>query len=77
MLDERTQKFGHRVLEIRKFKQLTQAQLGELSCLDRTYISGIERGLRNVSLVNILAIADALEVPVYKLFLSEEDFRGK
>jgi len=36
--------------------------LASLSELDRTYISGIERGKRNVSLLNIIKIAEALEL---------------
>lgn len=37
--------------------------------LDRTYISGIERGTRNPSLTNILKIATALDVPPSDLFV--------
>lgn len=54
--------FGNRVKAIRLEQGISQEQLGLLSELDRTYISGIERGIRNVSLVNIARIAIALDV---------------
>ena len=60
--------FGERVRELRKEKALSQEALA-LSCdLDRSYIGGVERGERNVSLVNIHKIAAALGVPAKELF---------
>jgi transcriptional regulator with XRE-family HTH domain len=41
--------------------------LAEKADLDRTYISGIERGVRNPTLLSIHRIADALRVPVREL----------
>ena len=52
--------FGERLREIRKGKGLSQERLSLLCGLDQTYLSGIERGRRNVSLVNIHRIARAL-----------------
>jgi transcriptional regulator with XRE-family HTH domain len=49
--------FGERVRELRTALGLSQEELGFRSDLDRTYISDIERGKRNVSLVNISAVA--------------------
>ncbi|MES2824992.1 MAG: helix-turn-helix transcriptional regulator [Pseudomonadota bacterium] len=64
--------FGNRVKEIRLEQGMSQEQLGLIAELDRTYISGIERGIRNVSLINIARIAVALEVkPVDLLQFSE------
>jgi transcriptional regulator with XRE-family HTH domain len=63
-----TEKFGQRVRELRKARGLSQEALADLCNLDRTYISGIERGLRNVALKNIEAIAQALGVPMSDLF---------
>ena len=46
---------------------MTQEKLAELTDLDPTYISGIERGRRNPSLKNIVKIAQALRTSVAKL----------
>lgn len=60
--------FGTMVRQLRREKGLSQEALA-LSCeLDRTYIGGVERGERNISLVNIHKIARALGVPVGELF---------
>ena len=60
--------FGHRVRKLREARSLSQEQLGFESDLDRTYISGIERGKRNVALCNIQKIAKALDVSISQLF---------
>lgn len=60
--------FGNRVRTLRKELGYSQEELGEACDLDRTYISGIERGLRNVSLKNIAIIADALDVSLHEFF---------
>lgn len=60
--------FGQRIRVLRHAKGLSQETLGELCSLDRTYISSLERGHRNVSLKNIAALANALEVSLAELF---------
>lgn len=52
--------FGSRVRSARLKKNLSQEALADLAGLDRTYIGGIERGERNVSLLNIAKIATSL-----------------
>lgn len=67
IMEEQLVLFGKRLQYLRKEKELSQEQLG-LSCgLDRTYISGVERGTRNISLLNILKIAGALNLDAAEL----------
>ena len=60
-------KFGNRIRELRKAKGLSQEAFSSLCGLDRTYISGIERGVRNVSMLNIQLIAKALDISLADL----------
>jgi transcriptional regulator with XRE-family HTH domain len=62
------EQFGERVRELRKEKGLSQEALALACNLDRTYIGGVERGERNISLINIYKIAEALGVAVKELF---------
>jgi transcriptional regulator with XRE-family HTH domain len=63
--------FGEKVRELRTKKGLSQEELAELSGLHRTYISSLELGKRNVSLVNIHALAKALGISPDKLLKTE------
>ena len=56
------QAFGARLREVRKQKGFSQEGLALACGLDRTYIGGVERGERNISLVNIQKIAAALGI---------------
>ena len=75
--------FGQTIRAIRNRRAISQESLALQCGLDRTYISGIERGTRNPSLTNILKIAAALDVRPAELFAaihgdasgSEEDSR--
>ncbi|TLD68160.1 helix-turn-helix transcriptional regulator [Phragmitibacter flavus] len=60
-------KFGIHVRNLRETQDLTQEQLAERAKLDITYISGIERGLRNPSLLSLLRLAKALGVSLKQL----------
>ena len=60
-------KFGDRVLSLRNQAGISQEKLAEMAEMHRTYVSGIERGERNVSLINIMRLASALNVSVSKL----------
>lgn len=66
-------KFGERVREIRKEKGISQEQLSFKADLHRTYIGMIERAEKNITLVNIEKIANALKVSVNDLM----NFDGK
>lgn len=61
-------KFGENVKRERTSKNLSQEKFAELVGLHRTYITEVERGLRNVSLINIVKIANGLEIPISELF---------
>ncbi|NGQ94517.1 helix-turn-helix transcriptional regulator [Brevibacillus sp. SYP-B805] len=63
--------FGQRIRELRARSGMSQEMLAYRTGLDRTYISGVERGERNISLVNIEKIAAALQVSVAYLFSNE------
>jgi transcriptional regulator with XRE-family HTH domain len=56
------QAFGSRVRQMRLSAGLSQLALADLAGVHPTYLSGIERGLRNVSLINVFALARALDV---------------
>lgn len=61
-------RFG-RAIRGRRYKLgVSQEEFADLCELDRTYIGGIERGERNVSLINIQKIAKALRVSLSELF---------
>lgn len=55
-------RFGNKLRELRLAKGWSQMQLSFECKLDRTYVGGVERGERNISLINIKKLADALGV---------------
>lgn len=66
------QSFGRVVREYRQRKELSQEELADKCGLHRTYISDIERGIKSVSLVSLLRIAEALNVPSHRLVKEAE-----
>jgi transcriptional regulator with XRE-family HTH domain len=58
---------GKNVRKAREEKALTQEKLAEIAELDATYISGIERGLRNPGIKNVARIAKALGLTTAQL----------
>ena len=61
-------RFGRALRRRREKLGVSQEVFADLCQLDRTYIGGIERGERNVALVNIEKIAKALKIPIPQLF---------
>jgi len=60
--------FGQRLAEVRKAKGFSQESLALESGLARSYLGGVERGQRNIALLNIYRLAKALKVsPAYLL----------
>lgn len=55
--------FGKHLSKVRKTKGWSQEKLALESGLARSYLGGVERGQRNIALVNICKLAHALEVP--------------
>ena len=68
-LDEQhyLQAVGLRIRTRREAQNLTQAQLGENCDLDRTFIGSVERGERNVAILNLRKIAQSLRAPLASL----------
>jgi transcriptional regulator with XRE-family HTH domain len=61
-------RFGRAIRRVRQEQEINQEEAAERCGLHRTYYSGIERGTRNVSLVNIEKIAKGLKKSLPDLF---------
>jgi transcriptional regulator with XRE-family HTH domain len=65
--DKTLTEFGRNVSRLRSDAGLSQDKLAEKADLDRTYLSGIERGVRNPGIKTVLRLARALDVSVDRL----------
>lgn len=63
---------GHNIRRHRKKAGLSQEELADSAGLHRTYVGGVERGERNISVLNLAKIASALKVKPHVL-LSDRD----
>ena len=72
MNNEKFVAFGRTVRALRLKIGLSQEQLAAKASIDRSYLGAIERGEHNLSLNNILKIADALSVHPSMLFYQED-----
>lgn len=59
---------GKRVKELRNKLGISQEELADLAGLDRTYITSVECGKRNISIINIEKLAIALKVTLKEFF---------
>ena len=60
--------FGEEIRRLRSQNNLSQEQLAEKTGFHRTYIGMVERGERNISLINIEKFAKGFEIEMQKLF---------
>lgn len=65
-------KIGQQIRKARQDKSLSQEKFAQVCKLDRTYISDVERGERNISILNLKKIADNLKVPVPQLLIIDK-----
>ncbi len=63
-------RLGLRIRSLREHQNLSQEALADLAKIGRSYMSGIERGVRNCSTLHLLRISKALRVHVSDLFPS-------
>ena len=66
---------GLTIRALRRERGMSQETLAALAHIDRSYMSSVERGLRNVSVLNVARIAAALDVPVRDLLGPREVVR--
>lgn len=65
---------GAKIRELRKVRGLSQEELGEKAGFHFSYVGGLERGERNVSLENLVKVAETLNVDIGELFGYEQDY---
>ncbi len=61
-------RFGRAIRRIREEQEINQEEAAERCGLHRTYYSGVERGIRNVSLVNLEKVSKGLKTSLTELF---------
>ncbi len=61
-------RFGRAIRRIREEQEINQEEAAERRGLHRTYYSGVERGVRNVSLVNLEKVSKGLKTSLTELF---------
>lgn len=65
--------FGERLIQLRKKRGWSQERLSLESGVARSYLGGVERGKRNIALLNICRLAESLSVTPDELFRFGED----
>ena len=72
-MDSFLKKLGVKIRSRRKDLGLSQEEFASTTNFDRTYISLLERGKRNISIQNLLRVSEGLEVPLYELIKEVQD----
>jgi len=67
-MDDIRFKIGRRIKELREAAGISQKELAYTADLDRSYIASVENGQRNVSIINIEKIANALKISLKEFF---------
>ena len=65
--------FGKNLKLLRTQQNISQEEFADKTKLDRTYISGLERGKRNPSYLTLIKLAKTLNIPIEKLFIGDEN----
>ena len=68
---------GKKICTLRKFRNLTQEQLGEISGINYKFLGQIERGNQNPSFNTLIRIASALDVELVELFDFESEIENR
>ena len=63
-----TKQVGNRIKQLRNEKGISQETLANRAGLDRTYITSVERGKRNITIVSMVKITNALEISLQDFF---------
>lgn len=75
MEDNVLTRFGKAVRQLRQEKHISQEEFADMCGLHRTYISDVELGKRNISLVNIEKLALSLQISMAKLLQMADENR--
>lgn len=71
------EKVGKRIKQLREKNNMTQEVFADKCGLDRTYITSLERGERNISIVNLEKISNAFNISLSEFFDFEGEIDGK
>ena len=61
-------RLGAHVRALREQRNLSQEEFADICDIDRSYMSGIERGIRNITVVHLAKLAKGLGIPISALF---------
>lgn len=67
MSEKGRKRLGSNIRELRRTLGISQEELADVAGLHRTYIGAVERGERNISIDNVIVVANALNVTLSQL----------